>query len=220
MSRPAPRPVPKVMPSMATACEFIEKYLNAPRMRLGDLSIRQLVDTYSTGPVWLTGSTVWMTAVFDEPPPPDNDIDLIFGDPYDCNRFVQRVMGELNRRAPGYEYKPATSAFGAQKILFPEPPKPLLEAEVTAVPTGPNLYWNGPWRHCKLSSQSTAERNKDRGVLDAWPLEPGESVGEVLMSYQHDHQRCAYSMARSIAGNPAALTRIVRAAPRPMADRY
>lgn len=142
-----------------------------------------MVEAYGDGtPVWLTGSTVWMPAVFGLDPPSGNDADLIFSSESACDRFVQGVLSELNRRSPGFTFTKGTTAFGAARILLPVAPGPK-RAYPTAQPPG---------------------------VIDAWALGPGESVAEILMSYLHDYQRAAYCMNRSIAGSSGAVTRIAR----------
>jgi hypothetical protein len=200
MARPAPGPIPYTLPSLEDSAKLIEHWANAPRMRLGDMSIRQLVESFGDGsPVWLTGSSVWMPAVFLQPPPTDNDIDLIFASASACERFINGVMSELNRRIPGHTFTRGASALGASRILPPTKERPVEEG------------FN--WRRIAAAKESS-------GLVDAWALQRGESAAEVLMSYKHDYQRCAYLMDRSMTGKAGAITRIVRPVVKSFSSRY
>lgn len=109
--------------------------------------------------------------------------------------FVQALFKELNRRIPGYTFEQGRSKLGAMRILFPEKREIIsrrgLFASVFSLVTP--------------AGQSNT-------ILDAWALTTQQSIGEILMGYQADYQRCAYLMDRALAGSQAALTRIVRAA--------
>jgi len=189
MARPAPGPIPRPLPDQEQAARLIEKFVNAPRVVLGDATLRNLIETYSDGtPVWLTGSSVWMPAVFSMDPPSDNDYDLVFSTQAACDRFVNGFMAEMNARVPGFTYKKGASQFGATRIFAPD--------NSSRVRSLGNIF---------AQIQAGA-----KGIVDAWALEPGESIAEVLMSYKENYQRCAYLMNRSVAGSAGALTRIVR----------
>ena len=164
MTRPAPAPLPTTLPDHDTAFRHILKVINTPRVRLYDLCIDALVENYCDGsPCWLTGSNVWMPAVFGMDPDPNADFDIVFETQNACDRFTDGVLKSLS----GFSFTKGESGFGATRILHPD----------------------------------------GKGVIDAWAI-PGHSIAELLVGYQDNYQRAAFSMSRSpTAGS---LTRLVR----------
>ncbi len=171
--RKAPPVRPNKLPDIAATAKKIQKIVDRPSNRLGDISIGQLAEMLSDGtPAWLTGSTVWLPAVFDQDPDRDGDYDVVFSSRASAELFVRGALTELNRRAPkGQEFKAVTNALGGSRILHPD----------------------------------------GEGVIDAWYVEEGESIHELLMAYPRhtgDHIRCAYHLTRSPSA--ASLIRIVK----------
>ena len=120
--RAAPGPIPKKMPDVATAAKQIQRILDRPDVRLGDASIGSLIELFSDGtPVWLTGSNVWLPAVYGESPV-GADYDVVFSDPTAADRFVKGVVAELNRRVPSGagKYTLGATIFGSGRIFHPD----------------------------------------------------------------------------------------------------
>lgn len=96
--RPAPGPIPDVMPSIEDATKNITFLMDIPRPQLGGYAISQLVNEYSDGtPKWLTGSTVWLPAVFGEVDK-NTDLDIVFQTKNALDIFIHGVEASL----PGY----------------------------------------------------------------------------------------------------------------------
>ncbi len=122
--RSAPRKFDvKKMPSIMDAAKMIQKIVDRPQNRLGDASVGSLVELFSDGtPAWLTGSTVWLPAVFGDNPVQDGDFDIVFSSKESCARFVAGAVGELNRRIPTdhKKFEAGTNALGGSRILHPD----------------------------------------------------------------------------------------------------
>ncbi len=120
--RKAPGPMPSKLPDMAASAKRIQKIVDRPSNRLGDISIGQLAEMFSDGtPAWLTGSTVWLPAVFEKDPDRDGDYDVVFSSKASAERFVNGTLFELNRRAPkGQEFRTVVNALGGIRILHPD----------------------------------------------------------------------------------------------------
>lgn len=122
--RSAPRKIDKkTMPSIADAAKMIQKTVDRPWQRLGDASIGSLVELFGDGtPVWLTGSSVWLTAVFGMPPDYGGDFDVVFSTKEATEKFVKGALSELNSRLPpGYKgFEATTNALGGSRILHPD----------------------------------------------------------------------------------------------------
>lgn len=99
--RPAPGSIPDKMPDVDKVNRNLVHLTDAPRERLAGYSISGLVQAYTSGSVWLTGSTVWLPAVFDVVDH-DTDADLVFADSKACTKFVDSVLAELNAQKGGY----------------------------------------------------------------------------------------------------------------------
>lgn len=171
--REAPGPIPSTLPSTTDACRKIKAAVDRSNTRLADLSLAKLV-TYEHGgePAWLTGSTVWMPAVFGQEPDREGDFDVVFSSRAATKAFSDRAVAELNQRAPrGKRFTTATNKLGGTRICHPD----------------------------------------GEGVIDAWHLEEGESIAELVMAYPTHtgvHIRCAYLLTG--AADPSSLLRIVR----------
>jgi hypothetical protein len=120
--REAPRPLPGKLPSIPESAKRLQRIVDRPQNRLADLSVGCLVELAGDGtPAWLTGSTVWLPAVFSEDPIRDGDFDIVFSSRESTETFVKRALTELNRRAPrGQEFTVATNALGGSRILHPD----------------------------------------------------------------------------------------------------
>ncbi len=110
------------MPSIGDAAKKIQNIVDRPQNRLGDASIGSLVELFSAGsPAWLTGSTVWLPAVFGDDPVRDGDFDIVFYNKEATAKFVAGVLGDLNRRAPvGHRFDSTTNALGGTRITHPD----------------------------------------------------------------------------------------------------
>lgn len=73
-------------------------------------------------PAWLTGSTVWLPAVFGDPPVPNGDFDLVFSDALACKLFIQGTVDQLNSVLPPgqAEYAITNTRFNGARILHPD----------------------------------------------------------------------------------------------------
>lgn len=100
--RPAPGPIPDVMPTYEGAIRKIVFLMDIPRERLMNYSISELVNTYSDGtPKWLVGSTVWLPAVFGQVDK-ETDLDIVFQKEDAARRFVNGTLEALNSRKEGF----------------------------------------------------------------------------------------------------------------------
>lgn len=121
--RPAPGPVPKKLPNVSDVTRMIIKMMNRPDIRLADHSIASLWETFGDGtPAWITGSNVWMPAVYGVGLAEPADYDVVFMTPEGCDRFVKGALSELNRRLPPgtKQYTLGQSKFGSHRILHPD----------------------------------------------------------------------------------------------------
>jgi hypothetical protein len=86
-----------------------------PRDRLSGWSIGQLVNEFGGGGLkWLTGSTVWLPAVFFESDL-NTDLDIVFEDKDACELFTKGVLSAL----PGYKIT-KNSWGGSVRIEHPD----------------------------------------------------------------------------------------------------
>lgn len=112
--RPAPSEIPSTLPSVDKVVKNITYLMDVRRARLLDHSISDLVNNFSDGsPKWLTGSTVWLTAVFDKVDE-STDLDIVFSSKDSCERFITGALTAL----PGYQRSPNT--WGSGRILHPD----------------------------------------------------------------------------------------------------
>lgn len=123
--RPAPRKISKSeMPTVAVAAKAIQKgVVDKPWIRLGDASIGSLIELFGDGsPVWLTGSSVWLPAVFGMEPDFSGDFDVVFSTKEATERFVNGAVAELNRRIPkGHkQFEAVTNKLGGSRINHPD----------------------------------------------------------------------------------------------------
>ena len=94
--RPAPGPIPDRMPAIDDAVRNIVQLIDMPRNQLQGYSLSQLVNEYSDGSAkWLTGSTVWLPAVFGEVDK-STDFDLVFQNKDGWQRFCEGVEASLS----------------------------------------------------------------------------------------------------------------------------
>lgn len=191
--RAAPGPIPATMPDTDKVLRNLIHLVDKPRAHLCDLSVSQLVDMYANGPTWLTGSTVWLPAVFDIVEY-DTDFDIVLATKEAAQKFIDGVLGELNRRIPdGYHL--GRSRFGSGRI------------EKSERIIAPAPVDNNTWRTPVLAGLEPAPYFKP--IIDIWALDGDESIAELLMSYPHDYHRAAFYMGFG-APQAAALTRIVK----------
>ena len=109
--RPAPGKIPDVLPSFDKVLKNITYLMDVRRPRLLNHSISELVNTYSDGsPKWLTGSTVWLPAVFDQRHE-DTDLDIVFSSKDSCERFITGALTVL----PGYQR--SANTWGSGRII-------------------------------------------------------------------------------------------------------
>lgn len=112
--RAAPGSIPKVMPTLDQATKNIVYLMDKPRARLKGYCISELVNTYADGsPKWLTGSTVWLPAVFNQVDE-NTDLDIVFSSKDAAERFIVGALGVL----PGYTR--AANTWGSGRILHPD----------------------------------------------------------------------------------------------------
>jgi hypothetical protein len=123
--RPAPRKISKSeMPTISVAAKAIQKgVVDKPWIRLGDASIGSLIEMFNDGsPVWLTGSSVWLPAVFGMEPDFSGDFDVVFSSREATERFVSGAVAELNRRIPKdhKQFEAVTNKLGGSRINHPD----------------------------------------------------------------------------------------------------
>lgn len=112
--RPAPGNIPATLPTVDKVIKNITYLMDVRRPRLMNHSISDLVNQFSDGsPKWLTGSTVWLPAVFDKVDE-STDLDIVFSSKDSCERFITGVLGVL----PGYQR--STNTWGSDRILHPD----------------------------------------------------------------------------------------------------
>jgi hypothetical protein len=93
--RPAPGPIPSTLPEVNKVLRNLVSVTDHRRTRLMDYSISELVNTFTDGsPVWLTGSSVWLPAVFDTVEY-NTDYDLVFANKDNAQRFIESVLKTL-----------------------------------------------------------------------------------------------------------------------------
>lgn len=122
--RAAPRPLSKNLPKLQDIAAMIQhRVVDRPDIRLGDYSIGQLVEELGDGtPTWLTGSNVWMPAMFGEMLPEPSDYDIVFATQAAATRFLDLARYQLNRRLPPdmrTRYELANNKFGSGRLLHP-----------------------------------------------------------------------------------------------------
>lgn len=169
--RPAPRSFPKTLPEIPVTAFRIQKdVIDRPDIRLTDMSIGQLILDLSDGtPAYLTGSHVWLRAIFGMVPDEKLDYDIVLSSKESAERFITGALSTLNRRLPRtHAFKRTTNLFGSDRLVMPD---------------------------------GTA-------LIDAWYLQEGESIHELLMGYPKDHQRAAYYVSHT--PTPASLIRLAR----------
>lgn len=116
------RPLPSKPAPIDVASKKIAKFISTPRTRICDSSLQELFESFSDGtPAWLTGSSVWLPAVYNEEPDRDGDMDVIFATQAAAARFLKNVVAELDRRAPaGQRFVITNNSFGSGRILHPD----------------------------------------------------------------------------------------------------
>lgn len=112
--RPAPGPIPSRLPDVDRVLRNLTHLVDRPRDVLCGSNLADLTYTHATGPVWLTGSTVWLPAVFNMVDY-NTDFDLVFATPNSAQSFIESVLEELNQRAPG-KYATERKAFGSARL--------------------------------------------------------------------------------------------------------
>jgi hypothetical protein len=112
--RPPPCPIPSVLPDVDRVLGQLTQLIDKPRDVLCGSNLADMVHTYATGPVWLTGSTVWLPAVFNVVDY-NTDFDLVFATPNSAQYFIEGILEELNQRAPG-KYKTERKKFGSARL--------------------------------------------------------------------------------------------------------
>lgn len=184
--RAAPGRIPKTLPDTGNAVRMIQReVLDRPDTRLTDLSIGQLILDLNDGtPAYLTGSNVWLRSVFGGVP----------GCPEICRRASDCLCSRLDYDVV-FSSDAATERFltGTLWILnrrIPEGHAPFVRDT--------NSFDNGRIRH-----------PNGEAIIDAWSLDPGESIGELLMGYPEAYQRSALHVSQHITAG--SLFRIVRA---------
>jgi hypothetical protein len=186
--RPPPGRMPGKLPSTEVAGRNIKHLVDKARERLSGLSLRTLLEAYGDGsPKWLTGSTVWLPAVYDMVEY-DTDLDIVFQDREACQFFAEGTLEALNREI-------ATTPPTTAPTTHPAPPVPLGGGKYTM---SSNRWGSGRIVH-----------PDGKHVMDIWSLETDESIAELLMSYPEAHQRCAYFLSWN-APDASMLTRIVK----------
>lgn len=100
--RPAPSAIPTTMPSYDDAVRNIVYLMDMPRAALCDMAISELVNLYDLGtPKWLTGSTVWLPAVFNQVDK-NTDLDIVYKEKDACDAFAEGALKTLTKRMTGY----------------------------------------------------------------------------------------------------------------------
>lgn len=116
--RPAPGFVPTRLPEQSFVVDAMKRVLNRPDIRLMDRSIKQLTEGYDA---WLTGSNVWMPAVFGKVLEPAGDYDVLFADEAQCTEFIDKTLKLLNKHLPPdiNPYSLGETMFGSGRIFAP-----------------------------------------------------------------------------------------------------
>ncbi len=179
------------MPSITTAANMIQKSLNINNKRLGTLSINQLFyDLHFKGPVWITGSTVWLQAAFGVLPDPDGDFDIVFQHAEDCNLWVKKTLEILNRHIPTnrFQFTLVVTAFGSHRILDPDG-KGIIDAWslhdesiaelITSFPGGPHV-------RCAylIDTKSTSTSANLLRLIKEPPFSNGDLVTALCLSHE------------------------------------
>lgn len=183
--RAAPRRIPTKLPDAAQAVRSIQReVLDRPDTRLTDLSIGQLVLELGDGtPIYLTGSNVWYRSVFGGVP----------GCPEVCRRATRCLCSQLDYDLV-LSSEESAEAF-VERVLCTLNRRLPSDRRFTRET---NSFGNGRIVH-----------PDGRGIIDAWALGEGESIGELLLGYPELHQRSALHVSRSVSAG--SLFRIVRA---------
>jgi hypothetical protein len=190
--RAAPGRIPKTLPDAATSVSMIQReVLDRPDTRLTDMSIGQLVLSLSDGtPAYLTGSNVWFRAVFGGVP----------GCTGVCRRRIdKRRFGSMHCLCSQLDYDVVFAAKDAAERFI----KGCLSLLNARLPSGTeftrtdNSFGNGRIVHPDGSA-----------IIDAWHLEEGESIAELLLGYPEPYQRAAIQLGWTIG--PGSLTQVVQ----------
>jgi len=97
----------------------IQLILDRRTERLTRANLSSLVLDFARGtPAWITGSTVWLPALFGMVPDPDGDLDVVFATQEACDRFVRGTLAVLNVVRPGH--RATRNARGGRRILSPQ----------------------------------------------------------------------------------------------------
>ncbi len=185
--------IPSRLPDTEQAVESVRtEALDRPDIRLADLSIGQLILELSDGsPTFLTGSNVWLRAVF------GRSSDVCRSRRRRCTEHSREIDCLCQERLD-YDVvlssKESVERFieGSLSILNSRLPKSHRYLRTR------NSFANG-----RIIDPSGAN------IIDAWSLDPGESIGELLMSYPEAYQRAAIHVGHTVSA--ASLFRIVRA---------
>lgn len=178
--RTPPGPIPTTLPSISQVIKKLHETVHRPITRLADSSLFSLTECFNHGDVWLTGSSVWLQAVFNMPPDLNGDFDLVFSNRDNCYGFLEIAMEKLNSRIGKTDKKDGFTFF---------------------TPGGFTVVTN------KLGG-SRITHPDGRGVIDIWHLE-NESIAECVAAFPGgDHVKCAYEISQY--PRTANLTRVVR----------
>lgn len=118
--RTPPGSIPSILPKIQNVVMDIHETLKRPIVRLGDASLYDLTIAHR-GHVWLTGSAVWLTAVFGMNPDIGGDFDLVFTDANRAEIFADSVLRRLNARVGSqHQYTRGSNMLGSNTILHPD----------------------------------------------------------------------------------------------------
>lgn len=205
--RQAPGPFPKKLPDIAgTACAIQREVIDRPDIRLTDMSIGQLILDLSDGtPAYLTGSNVWLRSIFGR-----SSRACLVGE-RKCTEHARQVDCICQERLD-YDVV-LSSKESAERFI-----DGVLSTLDTRLPKSHRYE-----RTMNAFGSDRLVMPDGTPIVDAWFLQEGESIHELLMGYPEDHQRSAYYVSHS--PTPASLIRLARpglrshAFPR-MDDRY
>lgn len=191
--RPAPRAIPKRLPDTEQAVISIQgEVLDRPDIRLTDLSIGQLILDLGDGtPAYLTGSNVWLRSVF------GYSSQACLSGKRRCTGYARQADCICQERL---DYDVVFSSQESSEAFIHR----VISTMNRRIPKGMDFV-----RTENAFGKGRILHPSGEPIIDAWALEPGESIGELLMGFPERHQRSALHVSRSVSAG--SLFRIIRA---------
>lgn len=191
--RPAPKEIPNRLPDAEQAVRSIQReVLDRSDTRLTDLSIGQLILDLSDGtPAYLTGSNVWLRSVF------GYSSQACLSGKRRCTEHARQVDCICQERL---DYDVVFSSQESAEAFILR----FISMMNRRIPKGMDFV-----RTENAFGRGRIIHPNGESIIDAWALEPGESIGELLMGFPERHQRSALHVSRSVSAG--SLFRIIRA---------